>query len=71
LKISRALFSDVGWIFWSWMRAWAWAWAMVMVMTTTTTTTMGARGVGSVGRELGVVVVVVIVDEYMTYDDLR
>jgi len=48
---------------------------MVMVMTTTTTTTtttmMGARGVGSVGRELGVVVVVVIVDEYMTYDDLR
>jgi len=27
--------------------------------------------VGSVGRELGVVVVVVIVDEYMTYDDLR
>jgi len=28
-------------------------------------------GLGSVGRELGVVVVVVIVDEYMTYDDLR
>ena len=50
------------------------AWAMVMTTTTTTTTTttmMGARGVGSVGRELGVVVVVVIVDEYMTYDDLR
>jgi len=51
------------------------AWAMVMVMATTTTTTtttmMGARGVGSVGRELGVVVVVVIVDEYMTYDNLR
>jgi hypothetical protein len=42
------------------MRAWAWAWAMVMTTTTTTTTTtMGARGVGSVGRELGVVVVVV------------
>ena len=50
----------------------AWAWVMVMTTTTTTTTTMmGARGVGSVGRELGVVVVVVIVDEYMTYDDLR
>ena len=53
------------------MRAWAWVMVMTTTTTTTTTTMMGARGVGSVGRELGVVVVVVIVDEYMTYDDLR